>query len=85
MSAENLLLLLDECDEFNIVVRELLPAVIGVMLCLLVGLLVDLRTGSLALALSAIVASAWLGLILNWLLHQTRAQVVPVTPTPRIR
>jgi hypothetical protein len=86
MSAENLLLLLDECDEINIVIREFLrPATIFALACLLVAFCVGWRTGSVALTTVAIVTSAWLGLVVNWLRDRARPMPVAVTPRPADR
>lgn len=67
MRAENLLFLLDECDELQLLVRESVrPAAIGVLMLLVVAALVSWTTASLALGAVALVAGAWMSLCIAW-------------------
>ncbi|MFK8017971.1 MAG: hypothetical protein AB8G17_21300 [Gammaproteobacteria bacterium] len=67
MSAENLLYLLDECDELNVLLHESLrPGMLVPFGLLAVATTVGLHTGSIALGAVTLIAAAWSGLLAAW-------------------
>ncbi|MFK7887355.1 MAG: hypothetical protein AB8G16_10880 [Gammaproteobacteria bacterium] len=67
MRAENLLFVLDECDELQVLLRESFrPSALGVLALLLTMLVVTWVTASLALGFAALVIGAWCGLSIAW-------------------
>ena len=70
MSAENLLLLLDEADEFNVLFKEALtPGALGVVVLLVLASAIGWQTGSIVLGAVTLIASAWCALGAAWLVQ----------------
>jgi hypothetical protein len=76
MRAENLLFILDECDELQLLLRESVrPGAIGVLILLMAAALVSWATSSFALGVVTLVAGAWVSLCIAWV----NERVVPAT------
>lgn len=81
MRAENLLFVLDECDELQLLLREALrPSALGTLLLLIVSGAVSFATSSLALGATTLVLGAWLALTIAWV----NERLVPVTAGTRL-
>lgn len=81
MRAENLLFVLDECDELQLLLRESLrPSALGTLLLLLISGAVSFATSSLALGVTTLVLGAWLALTVAWV-NERR---VPVKASARL-